>query len=213
MKDIKQQKAVIYCRVSSNAQMKKGDGLGSQETRCREFARHKTHEIVKVFHEQAITGALLQRPEMLAMLKFLRQQKQDTVVIIDDISRLARNVETHIQLRTAIRCAGGKLESPSIEFGDDSDSRLVEHLLASVVAHQRDKNAEQTKNRMQARAMNGYWGVYTPVGYRYAQVSGHSGKVLVRNEPIASIVQEALEGFASGRFQTQGEVKRFLESH
>ena len=26
-------KAVIYCRVSSAAQVKKGDGLGSQETR------------------------------------------------------------------------------------------------------------------------------------------------------------------------------------
>ncbi len=29
---------------------------------------------------------------------------------------------------------------------------------------------------------------------------------------IASIIQEALEGFASGRFETQVEVKRFLES-
>lgn len=28
-------KAVIYSRVSSAAQMRKGDGLGSQETRCR----------------------------------------------------------------------------------------------------------------------------------------------------------------------------------
>ena len=30
--------AVIYTRVSSKAQVKKGDGLSSQETRCREFA-------------------------------------------------------------------------------------------------------------------------------------------------------------------------------
>ena len=33
--------AVIYCRVSSVAQLQKGHGNGSQETRCREFARHK----------------------------------------------------------------------------------------------------------------------------------------------------------------------------
>jgi hypothetical protein len=37
--------------------------------------------------------------------------------------------------------------------------------------------------------------------------------MLVRDEPMASIVQEALEGYASGRFQIQAEVKRFLESH
>jgi len=42
---------------------------------------------------------------------------------------------------------------------------------------------------------------------------GRNSKILVRDEPLASIVQEALEGFASGRFQTQGEVKRFLETH
>ena len=35
--------------------------------------------------------------------------------------------------------------------------------------------------------------------------------MLVRNEPLATIVQEALEGFAAGRFETQVEVKRFLE--
>ena len=34
-------KAVIYCRVSSVAQTKRGDGLGSQETRCNEYARMK----------------------------------------------------------------------------------------------------------------------------------------------------------------------------
>lgn len=34
----------------------------------------------------------------------------------------------------------------------------------------------------------------------------------MRDEPVASIVQEALEGYATGRFQLQAEVKRFLES-
>jgi hypothetical protein len=37
--------------------------------------------------------------------------------------------------------------------------------------------------------------------------------MLVRDEPLASIIQEALESDASGRFQLQAEVKRFLESH
>jgi len=120
-------------------------------------------------------------------------------------------MDAHIQLRIAISDAGGKLESPSIEFGDDSDSLLVENLLASVSQHQRQKNAEQSKHRMRARAMNGYWVFHTSLGYKYQRQPGH-GKILVRDEPIASIIQEALEGFAHGRFETQTEVKRFLES-
>ncbi len=146
------------------------------------------------------------------MLVFLKaHKKENLVVIIDDISRLARNIETHIKLRSSIAEAGGKLESPSIEFGDDSDSRLVEHLLASVAAHQREKNTEQVRNRMRARVMNGYWVFHAPVGYKFENKPMH-GKILVPDEPVASIVKEALEGFASGRFATQGEFKNFLES-
>ena len=93
---------------------------------------------------------------MQAMLSFLRQRRKlGTVVIIDDISRLARGIEAHLQLRTVLIEAGGKLESPFIEFGEDSDSILVENLLASVSQLQRQKNGEQTINRMRARALNG----------------------------------------------------------
>ena len=203
--------AVIYCRVSGKKQVKRGDGLGSQENRCREYARYKCLEVLKVFTDD-MTGGNTARPGMIAMLGYLKQQKiKPTVVIIDDISRLARGLEAHLELRTLLAKAGGKLESPSIEFGEDSDSILVENLLASVSQHQRQKNAEQTVNRMRARTLNGYWCFQAPVGYRYERVSGH-GNMLVRDEPNASTIQEALEGFACGRFQTQVEVKRFLES-
>lgn len=206
-------KAVIYARVSDPKQVTRGSGLGSQETRCREYARAKGYEVVEVFRDEGASGGMIERPGMLTMLAFLKKHRREAshVVIIDDISRLARGLEAHIQLRTAISAVGGKLESPSIEFGEDSDSMLVENLLASVSQHQRQKNAEQTKNRMMARASNGYWVWVPPVGYRFDRIAGHSGKVLVPVQPVAGVVKEALEGFASGRFETQAEVQRFLE--
>ncbi len=204
------QEAVIYCRISSAAQAAKGDGLASQETRCREYARYQGHDVIKVFHDQ-MSGGATDRPAMTAMLTYLRKRKAQTVVIIDDINRFARDVVAHWQLRALLSEAGGKLESPNIEFGDGSDAKLKENLMASVSQHQREKNREQTKHRMRARLMNGYWVFHAPLGMKYEKVSGH-GNLLVRDEPVASYIQEALEGFASGRFETQGEVKRFLES-
>ena len=127
------------------------------------------------------------------------------------LSRLARGLEAHLELRAGLASAGGKLESPSIEFGEDSDSILVENLLASVSQHQRQKNGEQTVNRMRSRVMNGYWVFQAPVGYEYKRTVGH-GNLLARKEPYASILQEAFEGYASGRFETQVEVKRFMEA-
>ena len=207
-----ERQAVIYCRVSSIKQSIVGDGLKSQETRCREFARMKNYKVVEVFHDD-VSGSLIDRPGMKAMLAYLRKRSaQRLVVIIDDVSRLARGLQAHLELRGAIAKAGGVLESPSIEFGEDSDSILVENLLASVSQHQRQKNGEQTKNRMRARLLNGYWVFQAPTGYRFERVSGR-GKMLKRTEPVASIVQEALEGYASGRFETQADVMRFLQDN
>lgn len=205
--------AVLYCRVSSAKQVKKGDGLGSQETRCREYAKYKGYEVVHVFRDEGVSGGMIERPAMQEMLAFLKKsaKQRPHVVIIDDISRLARGLEAHIQLRTAISAVESRLESPSIEFGDDPDSRLVENLLASVSQHARQKNAEQVVNRMRARVMNGYWCFYPCIGYKYDRVKGH-GKLLVRDEPLASVVAEAFEGFASGRFGSNAEVKRFLDA-
>jgi len=206
------QKAVIYCRVSDTKQTTKGDGLHSQETRCREYAKFKGYTVTEVYQDD-ISGGIVTRPGMQDMLRYLKKHRvEECVVIIDDISRLARDLEAHFELRRTIIAAGGKLESPSIEFGEDADSVMVENMLATISQHQRQKNAEQTKNRMRARAMGGYWVFQAPPGYAYVLQKGQ-GKILVRNEPHASIVTEALEGYASGRFESQGEVLRFLESH
>lgn len=146
MKSASPKYAVIYGRVSSVKQVREGDGLRSQEARCRDYARHRGLEVVAVFADEA-SGSLIERPQMKAMLAFLAKRRREPhVVIIDDISRLARGVKAHIELRGAIALAGGVLESPSVSFGDDADSELQEYLLATVAQHARRKNAEQTKN-------------------------------------------------------------------
>ena len=64
--------AIIYTRVSSRAQVKRGDGLASQETRCRETARLGGYEVIAAFSDDK-SGALIDRPGMKAMLSFLRK--------------------------------------------------------------------------------------------------------------------------------------------
>jgi DNA invertase Pin-like site-specific DNA recombinase len=207
------QQAVIYCRVSTKKQAREGNGLSSQETRCREYAKHRGHKVVGVFTDD-VSGKLAQRPGFDEMLAFIRNARSNSglVVIIDDISRMARDVRNHFDLKELIFRAGATLESPSIEFGSDSDSILIEHLLASVAQHQRQKNGEQAKNRMRARMLGGFWVFNAPIGYRYEK-SRAGGSILVRVEPLASIIEEGLTGFASGRFKSKAEVKRFFESH
>ena len=209
MKDNSFKPAVAYARVSSSKQVKEGSGLDSQASRLKLFAQARGYTVVATFTDD-MTGSKVRRPGMDAMLAYLKQNKADPhYVLIDDISRLARGLDAHWKLRESIAKAGGILESPSVHFAEDSDSQLVENMLASTSQHFRQKNREQTISRMKQRLRNGYYVQARPVaGYKY--VKGN-GKEIVRNEPIASIVQEALEGFNAGRFGSAGEVRQFLQ--
>ena len=55
------------------------------------------------------------------------------------------------------------------------------------------------------------WIFNAAIGYKFERKPGH-GKTLVPDEPAASIIVEALEGFAAGRFETISEVRCFLLS-
>lgn len=127
------QKAVIYCRVAASSTIQKDDsGIHSQLTHCREFARHKGYEVVEVFHDEGVSGNVTDRPGLQAMLRYLGEHRYaHMVVLVNDIGRLARNVEMLSQVQSAIRAASGRLETPSIEFRETPDSVQV-NLLAGI---------------------------------------------------------------------------------
>ena len=206
--------AVLYLRVSDPKQVSRGNGLQSQETRAREYAKFNDIPVVQVFRDEGLSGSMRDRPEAQAMLRFLRKAKPGTryVVIIDEISRLARDYRVHFDLREAIEEAGALLDSPTTNFKAirSADSDFVEGIQALGAQHFRQKNAETARNRKWARLKAGYWPYTAPLGYKYQMTKEH-GNLLVPNEPFASILKEAFEGFASGRFATQAEVKRFFE--
>ena len=207
---IKQHKAFIYARVSSLSQVRDGSGISSQITTCKAYAAENGYEVIGIY-EDSISGRLTDRPGILELVSKLKSMKEPVVVIIDDINRLARDVVTHWMLREAIAEAGGILESPKVEFKDTADDKFVETINAALSEHGARKNAEIGKSRSIARIKSGYSITKAPMGYKYKKFPEH-GKLLVRDEPMASIIQEGLEGYASGRFQTVVEVKRFFES-
>ncbi|WP_413206310.1 hypothetical protein [Rhodospirillum sp. A1_3_36] len=95
-------------------------------------------------------------------------------------------------------------------MGADQEAMAVLSAMAAL-AH-RDYGATRVdRESMQARIERGFWVFQAPIGYRYEKCR-QGGKRLVPDEPAVSVIREALEGYAAGRFETQVEVKRFLES-
>jgi DNA invertase Pin-like site-specific DNA recombinase len=205
-------RALIYCRVSSSKQASDGHGLDSQEMRCRQHAERSGYEVEAMFPDDVSGGGdFMKRPGMVALLSYLdaQRERKDYVVIFDDLKRFARDTEFHIQLRRAFQKRRARVECLNFRFDDTPEGKFVETIFAAQGELEREQNRRQVIQKMQARAAAGYWVFCPPIGYRYQRVSGH-GKLLVRDEPLAAIVKEALEAYASGRLETPAEVQRFL---
>jgi site-specific DNA recombinase len=206
-------KAVIYCRVSSKKQTIEGSGLDSQEHRCREYAKQNGYDVEMVFTDDVSGGGdFMKRKGMVALLDFLRRRrKTNYVVIFDDLKRFARDTLFHLQLRAEMDKYRAKIECLNFKFEDTPEGQFVEIIHAAQGELERRQNGRQTQQKMRARLEQGYFVFNAPIGYRYEKTKEH-GKLLVPNEPFAAVIKEGLLGFASGRFQSQAEFRRFLES-
>ena len=206
-------KALLYCRVSTKRQAEEGHGLDGQEHRCRQYAAAKGYSVEAVFPDDVSGGGdFLKRPGMVALLAYLDAQPDERyVVIFDDLKRYARDTEFHLKLRREMAARGATRECLNFNFEDSPEGKFFETIAAAQGELERAQNGRQVTQKMRARVESGYWCLGRVPGYRYEP--GQDGdKVLVPDEPLASIIKEAFEGYASGRFQSTAEVKRFLES-
>lgn len=207
------QKAVTYSRVSSRAQAETGTGLESQQKRCCDHAAAQSYSVEMCFQD-TMTGGVdyMKRPGMVALLSFLDAQPDENfVVIIDDPKRLARSTRFHIELREALRNRGARLECLNFKFEETPEGEFIETIIAAQGQLERKQNGRQVGQKMRARMESGYWVHRCPVGMIYKPVPGR-GKMLFHDSEWGPVIREAIEGYASGRFQTQAEVKTFLES-
>ena len=207
------QKAIIYCRVSSERQKNEGHGLESQEHRCREYASQKNYLVEHVFRDSFTGGGdFARRPAMSEMVEYLDSKPYNSyIVIFDDIKRLARDTEQHLKLRQLFQRRGVKVECPNFVFDDSPEGKYVETIMAATAELERQQNRRQVLQKMKARLEAGYWCFPDlPIGYEFKKDPVH-GKIPVSNEK-AEIIKEALEGYASGRFQDKVDVQRFLQS-
>ena len=204
-------KAVIYCRISSKKQELEGNGNESQEFRCREYAKFRDLRVIAVFAD-TITGGVEDRAGLDAMIEMLRahRDKEQLIVLIDDMSRMARDYIIWKSLKAKITKAGGLIVSlnQQIASDDDPDGEFIEGINALGAELFRKKNRKQTNDRMRARMGAGFWVFPAPIGYVFD--GPEKKRYLKPCEPAASVIREAFEGYASGRFQTKSEVARFL---
>ena len=205
------QKSIIYCRVSSEKQRQEGKGLESQEHRCRGFAKKEGYDIEQVFQDSFSGGGdFMKRPAMKSLLEYLDNHPTEKyVVIFDDLKRFARDTVFHWNLRRVLETYEAIPKCLNFNFEDTPEGEFIETIMAAQGELERKQNQRQVCQKMKARMERGYWCFHQPPAYKFEKNPVH-GKLLVPQEPQASILREALELYADEVLITQKDFMNFL---
>ena len=143
-------RAVIYSRVSTDAQERAGTSLDTQERACREYAQAKGWVVAESIKDTA-SGANLDRPGIERVRQLLRQGFVD-VVLAYAVDRLSRS-QIHIAvLLDDIEKADATLEFVTEDFENTPVGRLILNVRAFAGEVEREKIAERTMRGKLERA-------------------------------------------------------------
>ena len=212
----------IYCRVSSKKQFTEGNGLDAQEASCIKKAQQLGYTVANIYKEEGITGCADLRPALERLFfdaarlkKKIDKAKKPAriLLLVDDVSRLARALEIHIGLQNRVKNElGGSIEYVKQKFEDSSHGRALEQIYSVFSSLEREANRERVIDRMRARFEAGVdtYG-HAKMVYVYApNPSGH-GQIQTPHPTNAPIISQALKCFAYGELTSVKQVKEYLD--
>jgi len=194
------QKALIYCRVSTEEQAQEGYSLETQEKYCREFAKNNGYKVVGVYHDKGKSGTTLDRPALKDLLSKVQEDKSFGAVIVQETDRLARNTKDHLTIKALLQKAGVKLISVAQPMLDDSpEGRMIDTIIASVNQFQSDINSRKTKKGLQEKFNSGWWPGWAPLGY-LNKTLGNKQKIIVPDPKRWHLIRAGLKMYLTGNY-------------
>jgi site-specific DNA recombinase len=205
----RQRRAIIYARVSTDAQERDGTSLDTQERACQDWADANNRRVVEVIRDVA-SGYTLDRPGILRARQILREGGTDDVVVFA-VDRLSRN-QNHIGvLFEEIQDAEAALCCVSEPFEDTPMGRFILNAYAFAAEVEHEKIRFRTMIGKRERAASGRLpqgtnkGAY---GYVYDRATGkreiHPEQAPVVSRIFGEVVARVSLVAIANRLNTEG---------
>jgi DNA invertase Pin-like site-specific DNA recombinase len=192
-------RSVAYVRVSSEGQVRKGQGLVIQERDVKKWVKTNGHHLIEVCADEGVTGTLAaeQRPGLLRALNMIRSGEA-TALVVPSLDRLGRNLTTQEAALALAWDAGARVysvdEGEILEDDPDDPMRTAIRQMRGVM-HQLDRaliSKRLRAGRQAKAAQGGYVGGTVPYGFRLVD-----GQVVQDDEEqkvVALVGRRALAG-------------------
>lgn len=184
-------RAVAYCRVSTSKE-EQLDSLETQQQFFSDYARKNGYHLIHIYADEGKSGTKMKnRTQLLRMLSDAVQQQYD-VVLIKDVSRLARNT---LDFLTSIR----KLKSFGIKVlfvnYDQTTSESSEFMLTLLSAMAQEESANTSKRIKFGKKLNAERGKVPNLVFGYDKIPGEYFTLHI-NEKESQIVRQIFYWYA-----------------
>jgi site-specific DNA recombinase len=198
--------AVAYLRVSTVEQARRnrepeGYSIPAQRDDCQRKAQQIEAEIVREFVDRGASARSAARPELQAMLAFIKEQPV-RYVIVHKLDRLARNLADHVQIMLAIRQAGAELVSVVEQIDDTPQGQYMETIFAANAQLYSANLSFEAKKGLYKKARLGGTPTAAPIGYLNVRmtVEGTDVRTVEIDPKRAPYIRWAFQAYATGAY-------------
>src|SRR5919112_1511169 len=147
-------RAVLYARVSTEEQAKKGYSLAQQLEALREYALREGYEVLEEVTDPGQSGASLERPGV-DRIRDLVAAGSVSVVLAQDRDRFAREPAYHYLLKREFEEHGCKIHALNDRGDESPEGELTDGILDQLAKYERAKLAERSRRGKLRKAREG----------------------------------------------------------
>jgi site-specific DNA recombinase len=163
-------RCIIYARVSTEDQARKGYSLADQVESC--IARgiqlgYKRDQVV-VLKDEGMSGDLVDRPGLNRLRELVSEAGAVGHVVIYDPDRFARNLSLQLIVTEEIVKGGAALEFINFEWKNTPEGKLFYSLRGAIAEYEKAKIKERTRRGREQKAKQGLMPVGKDLfGYKF----------------------------------------------
>jgi len=172
VKKSKIKRIIGYCRCSTAEQSTEGYSLDVQRSKITAYCELNDLNIVDIVEDAGFSGKSLDRPGIQDVLKRLRNDEADTLVILK-LDRLSRSTRDVLHMVELIERHNWELHSIAERLDTSSASgRFTISLLSSLAQLEAEVLSERTSSALKFKKQNGERLGTTPLGYLTVEENG-----------------------------------------
>lgn len=168
---MKQKRALLYIRVSTDEQADKGYSLKHQEERLRSYCQFQNIEVVGLYKDDH-SAKTFERPAFKELLAFLKKNKKSAdLLLFTKWDRFSRNAADAYGMINTLNCYGVEpqaIEQP-LDLGIPENKIMLAFYLAAPEV-ENDRRALNVIVGMRRAKKEGRWMAIAPKGYKNVRI-------------------------------------------